>query len=178
MDKTLKQDIIVMSFLYAIGAIQSLFFSNPGVIKSGILLILLAQSYYLIIMLLKMSNNYQSGISGPISWSIASVIVLLIASICTTIIYSNVDLNNEKLNKNKKYKTVLQASAGLQIVIAIFQYLSVMSILDTSFQFNTQSLNNNNIKKASIGFSYIVLAFLIWMTNEIKKLKRYTIPSD
>ena len=46
MDKTLKQDIIVMSFLYVIGGIQSLFFSNPGVIKSGILLILLAQSYY------------------------------------------------------------------------------------------------------------------------------------
>lgn len=176
MDKTLKQDIAVMSFLYAIGGIQSLFFSNPGVIKSGILLILLAQSYYIIIMLLKMSNNYQSGISNGISWYIASIIVLLVASICTTIIYSNVDLNNEKLNKNKKYKTVLQASAGLQIVIAIFQYLSIMSILDT--RFNILSLDNSNIKKASIGFSYIVLAFLIWMTSEIKKLKRYTIPSD
>lgn len=176
MDKTLKQDIIVMSFIYVIGGIQSLFFSNPGVIKSGILLILLAQSYYIIIMLLKMSNNYQGGISNGISWYIASVIVLLVASICTTIIYSNVDLNNEKLNKNKKYKTFLQATAGLQIIIAIFQYLSIMSILDT--RFNILSLDNSNIKKASIGFSYIVLAFLIWMTSEIKKLKRYTIPSD
>ena len=176
MDKTLKQDIIVMSFLYLIGGIQSLFFSNPGVIKSGILLILLAQSYYIIIMLLKISNNYQSGISNGISWYIASVIVLLVASICTTIIYSNVDLNNEKLNKNKKYKTFLQATAGLQIIIAIFQYLSIMSILDT--RFNILSLDNSNIKKASVGFSYIVLAFLIWMTSEIKKLKRYTIPSD
>lgn len=179
MDKKLKQDIAVMSFLYAAGGIQSLCFSNPGVIKAGIFLVLLSQSYYLILMLMKVTNNYNSGSTDGMSWFFASILVLLVASICTTIIYSNIDLNDEKINKNKQFKTILKVAAFLQIMIALLQYFSLMTIFAPGSKiFIIPSVYNNQLKKASISFSYIVLAVLIWMTSEINKLKRYTIPSD
>ncbi len=52
------KDIIVMSFLYIAGAMQSMFFNNPGIIKSGIFLVLLSQSYFIVLLIIKMSCNY------------------------------------------------------------------------------------------------------------------------
>ena len=120
------KDIIVMSFLYIAGAMQSMFFNNPGIIKSGIFLVLLSQSYFIILLIMKMSLD--TTMSSQTKWFGLSAFALLGASICTTIIYSTIDLTNEKERKNKKFNHFLKAAAALLIAIGLLQYSSISSI--------------------------------------------------
>ena len=175
MSDLFTKDVILMSFLYIAGSIQSLVFSNPGVIKSGIFLVLLAQSYFIVLLIMKMTGD--TTISDHKKWYGLSALALLGASICTTIIYSTIDLGDEKENKSKKFKNFLHAAGGLLVAVGMLQYSSIASITNKlPVRFN--NLQIDKIKKASIVFSYLAVGILGILTNEIRKYKRYMIPSD